>query len=114
MSVSYVGLTQQDALAQGGGSLSQESDVLRSQLFNLIADLEKDKNAVQGGTLAGFQAAKAQLVQRFDELIAFCQHSGIDLQDAQQQVNLTDSTGTEEMNAAVGNLTGVALAMNLR
>lgn len=114
MTAGFVGLLQQDALAQGGNSLGQESDTLRAHLLNLIADLERDKNAVQGSTLAGFRTAKANLIARFDELVAFCRHTGIDLGEAQQQVNLTDATSSDDMSAAAGNLSGVALAMNLR
>ena len=114
MTTGFVGLTQMDALAQAGNGMGQESETLRAQLMNLIADLEKDKYAVQGSTLASFQVAKANLVERFDELVAFCQATGIDLGEAQQQVTMTDSMSADDVTAAAANLSGVGLAMNVR
>lgn len=108
----FVGLTHYNALGQGGTNLQEEAENLRGQVLNLIADLEKDKDAVQGGTLAAFQAAKGQLLDRFDELIAFCRSHGIDLSDAQHQVVLTDTGGADEMTAAATSLAG-PLAMSL-
>lgn len=109
----FVGLTQYNALEQGGTSLGQEADSLRGQVLNLIADLEKDKEAIQGGALGGFHAAKAQLVDRFDELIAFCQNRGVNLRDAQHQVGLTDTGSADEMSAAATSLSGASPAMSL-
>lgn len=108
----YVGLTQADALGSGGQQLGNEAEGLRSQLNNLIADMENDGQSLQGKALTEFRRARAELTQRFEELIAWCAANGIKLGKAQIQVTRTDDTSGEEFSGAGSGLSGLARPIN--
>lgn len=108
----HVGLTQINALGQGGQNLGAESQGLRTQLMNLVADMEKDADAIQGNSLAALQQAKNELFSRFGELTAWCSQNGIKLGEGQGQINTTDMTGEQEFTAAGGGLASLSRPIN--
>lgn len=108
-----VGLTQYNALAVGGQGITAEAQHLRTQLNNLIADMEQDRNAMRGNQLAAFGKAKAELHARFGELLRWCQQHGISLTEGQNQVVAADASNEADFVTAGGNLSGLTRPMNL-
>jgi uncharacterized protein YukE len=108
----FVGLTNANAMGQGGQNLGTEAQGLRAQLQNLISDMSKDKDAIQGSALAAFQQARVELETRFDELVRWCNSNGIDLGEAQGQLNTTDQSSHDDFRSAGSQLAGIAAKMN--
>ncbi|MGW1678629.1 hypothetical protein [Saccharopolyspora sp. NPDC002376] len=108
----FVGLTNANAMGQGGQNLGTEAQGLRAQLQNLINDMAKDKDAIQGSALAAFQQARYELETRFDELVRWCHDNGVDLGEAQTQVGTNDQTTHDDFRSAGSQLAGIPAKMN--
>lgn len=98
----HVGLTDAQALHQGGTALGDSAEQLRAGLQSLVTDLESDGEAMQGASLHAFAQAKAGLFERFDALVAFCRANGVRLTDGQQQVDVTDEGAAALIQRAGG------------
>lgn len=112
MSDNFVGLTNANALAQGGQNLGTEAQHLQSQLQSLIADMARDKDAMQGSALGQFQVAKNELERNFSELLRWCSANGVKLGEAQTQVNTTDSTSADGFSSAASAGAGLSAPIN--
>ncbi|MBB4934236.1 hypothetical protein F4561_005056 [Lipingzhangella halophila] len=108
----HVGLTESDALSKGGEDLGVESEGLYSQLNNLIQDLERDADSLQGGALTKFREARNELTDRFEELMTWCSNNGIKLNEGQQQVNWTDNESGDDFGGTGRELGGLARPIN--
>jgi hypothetical protein len=98
--MSQVGFTDANALGTGGQQLGTHAQSLQTQLNNLIADMEHDRNVMQGNSLGAFQQAKAELHDRFAELVRWCGQHGIKLTDAQIHVGQADDAGQQVFTGA--------------
>ena len=112
MADSFIGLTQANALGQGGQNLGTQAQNIRTQLNALIDDMSKDKDVIQGNGLAAFVTAKNELVTRFGELTQWINSHGIHLSDAQSGVNATDQQSGDDLNSASSGLSALVTSPN--
>lgn len=108
----FVGLTQANALGQGGDQQGQNAQSLQGKLNALIDVMSKDKDAIQGNGLVKFQLAKNELMQRFGELTKWVNQHGIKLSEAQGGVNQTDQQASDGISSAASGLSALAANPN--
>lgn len=99
MSEDFIGLSQANALGQGGTALDSNAAQLFQHLQALVGELEADAQAMRGGALQAFARVKGELFDRFHELVDFCRANGLHLTDAQTQVDATDQAGADQFSA---------------
>ncbi|WP_344314307.1 hypothetical protein [Fodinicola feengrottensis] len=107
MADNFIGLTQANALGQGGQHLGSQAQSIQQQLNALIDDMSKDKDVIQGNGLVAFQNAKNELVGRFGELMQWINTHGIHLSDAQTGVNSTDQQSGDDLSSASSGLSAL-------
>lgn len=107
MSEDFIGLFQANALGMGGAELDSNSAQLFQNLRGLVGELEADRQAIRGDSLQAFGSVKAELFERFQELVSFCQANGMDLCTAQAQVDATDQAGAEHFAALRNEFDGI-------
>ena len=112
MADNMIGLTQANALGQGGQNLGSQAQNIQSQLNALIDDMSRDKDVIQGNGLVAFQTAKNELVSRFGELTQWINNHGIHLGDAQSGVNATDQQSGDDLSSASSGLSALVASPN--
>jgi uncharacterized protein YukE len=105
------GLTSANTLASGGRDLGAEGQNLTSQVNNLLAAMERDKDVVQGNALAAFRQAQSEFNTAFGSLVKWCQDHGVKLGEAQTHANTTDTNSQADFHTA-GNTFGALPRMN--
>jgi hypothetical protein len=109
---SYIGLTEQTTIGDGGQRLSEEADIMRHQMDLLIADMEGIPRALVGGAGHSFTGAAAQLQERFGELMQWCSNNGLKLGENQEAVTNAEVASTEVFDQAGHNLGGLSRPVN--
>jgi len=112
MSDDFVGLAQGNALGKGGTELDSSSTQLFSELRGLVGELEADNQAMKGASLQAFTRVKQELFARFQELVSFCRANGMNLSDAQVQVDSTDQAGSEQFASVGSTIDGITSRMS--
>lgn len=108
----HVGLTEADALGKGGEELGTSSEGLYQRLNNLIQDMERDGESLQGNALAKFREARNELTQRFDELMTWCSNNGIRLNEGQREFTATDADSGDTFASAGKEAGGLSRPVN--
>lgn len=109
---SYIGLTEQTTIGDGGRRLSEEADTMRHQMDLLIADMEGIPRALVGSAGFSLSGAAAQLQERFAELMQWCSSNGVKLGENQEHVNNAELSSTELLDQAGHNLGGLSRSVN--
>ncbi|MDQ3505892.1 MAG: hypothetical protein M3446_09380 [Actinomycetota bacterium] len=112
MTTDFVGLAQGDALGRGGTELDSGATQLFNNLANLIGELEADAQAMRGKSLQAFARVKEELFARFQELVVFCRANGMNLNQAQTQVDATDLAGSDQFSSVASEVDGIASRMS--
>lgn len=108
----HVGLTEADALGKGGEELGVSSEGLYQRLNNLIQDMERDGESLQGNALHKFREARNELTQRFDELMSWCRNNGIKLNEGQREVSTVDQESGDQFASAGKEAGGLSRPIN--
>jgi hypothetical protein len=103
----FVGLTDYNTLGRSGQHVGGQADALQARLRALISELQPAPEAMQGGQLAAFNRAAAELTARFGELVRWATRNAEKLGASQTVVNTTDLTSQEQYAAAGGQLGGL-------
>ncbi|WUH98886.1 hypothetical protein OHR68_36145 [Spirillospora sp. NBC_00431] len=103
----YIGLTQGDALGQGGTRLGEESRSLLAQAQALRADMERSGDAIRGAGHASLTGALGVLMEHAEALIRWCNANGIKLTEAHGAVGQTVERTVDDFELARAGLNAI-------
>lgn len=104
----FIGLGQADALQVGGTELSEESSQLNHQAQQLFTAMEMDvRAAMDGSAPTAFLGAHSTLTMKFNEMMRWLDHMGINLSEVNAEILQSDDDNTSGFRESEGQFEGL-------
>lgn len=111
MSSDHLDFSNVNAMGEGSQGTLDQADSMTQDIRNLIGDVEGIPEGLRGPE-APFSAAGANLVDAFSGLLTWCQTNGMNLGEAQNELNRLTSEAEETYSAAAAEIDPLARGVN--
>ncbi|MBR8743571.1 hypothetical protein [Nocardiopsis sp. MG754419] len=111
MSSDHLDFSNVNAMGEGSQGTLDQADGMTQDIRNLVGDIEGIPDGLRGPE-APFSAAGSSLVEAFGGLVTWCQSNGMNLSDAQTELNRITSEAEETYAAAGAEIDPLARGVN--
>ncbi|WP_017590607.1 hypothetical protein [Nocardiopsis ganjiahuensis] len=111
MSNDHLDLSNVNAMGEGSTGTLDQADAMTQDIRNLVGDIEGIPEGLRGPE-APFSSAGSSLVEAFSGLMTWCQTNGMNLSDAQAELNRISGEAEETYTAAAAEIDPLARGVN--